>query len=704
MFVKVTAAISQRKRETPVAGTPPAYQRVYELSWNDEPTRRPTITYIHEEFLRMLREQGISHHAENSNSYSTCTSISHHTENSNSNSSCTSVSHHAENSNSYSSCTSISSNSSTYNPQRQSLFIEPNQQYLKPPSITSESNYKAETQSRGFNRDRNFPTMIQQNVHMPAPLQTSVTVPQERSTVYTTRPMERVEPFVRPVDPPPTIPASVGPSPTFATATPLYPPINYMHNPPFGRYPENPSPLRINPPPMNQPLPFGGYPGYPQGNSVPFCFSPSSSNGYPPQVSHPLQPNVYSPQMNQPPPQNGYRPQTNQLPPQNGHPPQTNQQTPSNGYQTLSNGYQTPPNGYFPQMNQQQSPSSGYPPLMNQQSPSNGRPPQSNYSPENSSYISPKNSTHFPPPVSSPIDLYHGELTRYNSRLRGKRHDAKKYAQNIPDYIRKRRVTLNLQTATLDTTSVLEIRRAWSTISTRFCNIELMHDMFLRLKQYNADFSVVSKDLNKTAFHHLFENKSTLKKFSESLKEEYKKVVRFLVENGCNVDALDSEGKTILAYYLEEDNPSLQRKYEAMISILLRNGANPNIRIRIKSTPEFTAPNSLYMAVKYNWSKSLFDLLCNYDVNSEEKDDDGNSILLLTLKGNQEGRYDKIRWVLENVYAANDLKGLETALSLVKHSSREYDLLKLYTKKEGAIQRKQIIDANKRIKKRQGDL
>ncbi|CAG8694125.1 4790_t:CDS:2, partial [Acaulospora morrowiae] len=768
--LRVNAAINQKKREVPIMGTPPDYQRIYELSWSDEPEIRPSIAYVHNELARMLEERRVvdSTFTPNRPTFEHPRSIDLQEK---------VQTIHQRNSDPISSnkpneleCPRIYQNStsspipgdysanqnlrypnhevspSTNRDSRGNILTE------KPPDISSRPKYE-KTQFQNLDQNQLPPTLIypQNPLAFPHSQNLSALPHSQNSSALPHSQNSSALPHSQNLS---TFLPSNNPPLAFPTSIPLYPPIGYMNNSPFNRFPENSTPLQFNP----QVNPR--YPGYPQENSTPLRINPlqqvnqnPSPNGYSPQMNQPPQSNGYPPQMNQPPQSqsNGYPPQMNQ-PPQsqpNGYPPQMNQPPQSNYFPQMnqppqsndfrsqmyqppqSNGFplqnsQSPqPNNFppqmgqvsqpysFPQTNQQsstffpqmdQSPqSTSIPPLMNQPPRQNDFPPQINQPPQPNGY-SPENSTLFIPvdPVIQKEARCKKALAEYSKLYRNETgyveptechagyHVSVGDTEGLVDH-------LELGAKVDDMYQFLNITESLVVITVRYCGIELMHKLLFRLKQYDAVFSVVSSGSNKTALHHLFENKSIYKKINESVKENYKKAIGFLVENGCNIDALDSEGKTILSYYLEESNPTLQRKYEAIISILLRNGANPNIRVHIR---EFIAPNSLYMAVKYNWSKSIFDLLCQYGVNSEERDNSGYSILILTMGVNQMDRLDKIKWVLENIYAASEMKDLEMAMKMVKHSSKEYDLLKMYTKKESAIQRKQIIDANKRIKVR----
>ncbi|CAG8587793.1 5567_t:CDS:2, partial [Acaulospora morrowiae] len=796
-----SAAINQKKREVPIMGTPPDYQRIYELSWSDEPEIRPSIAYVHKELARMLEERRVvdstvtqnrptSEHPRSIDLQEKVQTI--HQRNSDPISS--NKSNELECPRIYQNSTSspipgdYSANQNLRYPSHEvspSMNRDSRGNILteKPPDISSRPKYE-KTQFQNFDQNQLPPTLIYPQNPLAFPhSQNSSALPHPQNSSALPHPQNSQNSSAFPHSQnliSPTTPASNNPPLAFPTSIPLYPPIGYMNNSPFNRFPENSTPLQFN---QFNPLQVNPrYPGYPQENLTPLMINPLQqvnqypsptdyplmnrppSNGYPPQMNQPPQSNGYPPQMNQPPQShsNGYPPQMNQPPQLNGF-PQMNQPPQSNGFPQMN---QSPQLNGFPQMNQSpqsndfrsqmnQSPQpngfplqtsqlpqpNNFPPQMGQVSQPYGFPqanqqsstrfPQTNQSPQSTSIpplMKPPQQNDFPPQINQPpqpngyspenssLFIPVDPVIQKEARCKKALAEYSKLYRNETGYVEPTECHagyhvsvgdteglvdhLELGAKVDDTYQFLNITESLVVITVRYCGIEFMHKILFRLKQYDADFSVVSSGSNKTALHHLFENNSIYKKINESVKENYKKAISFLVENGCNIDALDSEGKTILSYYLEQSNPTLQRKYEAIISILLRNGANPNISVHIRSIPEFIAPNSLFMAVKYNWSKSIFDLLCLYGVNSEERDNSGYSILVLTMNVNQIDRLDKVKWVLENVYAASEMKDLEMAMKMVKHSSKEYDLLKMYTKKESAIQRKQIIDANKRIKVR----
>ncbi|CAG8464168.1 8824_t:CDS:2 [Diversispora eburnea] len=240
-------------------------------------------------------------------------------------------------------------------------------------------------------------------------------------------------------------------------------------------------------------------------------------------------------------------------------------------------------------------------------------------------------------------------------------------------------------------------------ITAKHCHLEGMREVLFKLSKYDADFTVVTKESNKTPLHYLFLNKYIVKAIQKFTKTELysdplKGIITLLVDKGCNIDALDNAGRTILSYYLAAEK-HFHEKYFPIISILLRNNANPNIKVEINEKSRFLAINSLYLAVKYNWSVNLLDLLFQYGVNKEELDENGNNILFLTVKEDHEREVDRVKWVLENVFVAIEPKSLDIAIHQVNSQRKLYDLLKKYSKKEKYFQWRQIIEANERIKK-----
>ncbi|CAG8821337.1 13363_t:CDS:1, partial [Gigaspora rosea] len=108
-------------------------------------------------------------------------------------------------------------------------------------------------------------------------------------------------------------------------------------------------------------------------------------------------------------------------------------------------------------------------------------------------------------------------------------------------------------------------------IASEHCRGEEMIKIFKVLKEFGADFNLTSKNA-KTALHYLFLNhRVSTHKGSKSMKT----IINFLVDNGCDINALDSSKRTLLVNYLS-------KKYSgefdiSIIELLLKKGANPNI-------------------------------------------------------------------------------------------------------------------------------
>lgn len=139
--------------------------------------------------------------------------------------------------------------------------------------------------------------------------------------------------------------------------------------------------------------------------------------------------------------------------------------------------------------------------------------------------------------------------------------------------------------------------------------------------------------------------------------------VSYLLEQGCNVNALDSSGKSALYFAIERGN-------EALAQLLLGKGANPNLRdigklpvlfyaiehgldgtvrslIRFGANVEAkdrSGNTTLHAAVMCN-SHSIVQLLLEYEVNINKKNDVGQTPLYLAVR---QGSSQIVQLLLEN--------------------------------------------------------
>ncbi|RHZ89421.1 hypothetical protein Glove_14g41 [Diversispora epigaea] len=693
------AIISQKKRETPIAGTPSDYQSLYQLAWTDEPTDRPPINYINSELERMLKARGI-----------------------------------------YMPETKMNNNSLP-----PPIPVKPSASYHSDPLP------KFIPHENPQSNNNSFPITQQQNSNY---------LYQQDASNQNNQPYPNSQPYYQPTpapQPPPPPPKQFRYSEPVSMPIPQIPSVNQNNFNNFNNNPQIP-PNNFNNNPQIPPNNFNSQ-QIPPNNFNSQQIPPNNFN------SHQFPPNNFNSQ--QIPPNNfnsqQFPPNSQQIPPNNFNsqqiPPNNfnSQQIPPNNFnnnpQIPPNGFnnnpQIPPNNFnnnfnAPQIsmpipvvpvvsvNSEMNPNrfSGFVPPLNiphlqqqqqqqqQQRNSFYQSPSSNTSlfdqHRNSFYNSPNSSSQrIPcfPPQSQSMDKEIGckkVLEEYNKIYKDKGgyfvpsechpgfHAALGDANGLVNHLDSGD-SVHKMYRFLNTTDSLVI------IVAKHCHLDGMREVLFKLSKFDADFTVVSKESNKTPLHYLFLNKYIIKDIQKSPKTELysdplKGVISLLVKGGCNINALDNAGRTILSYYLAAEK-HLHERYFPIISILLRNNADPNIKMQINEKSRFHATNSLYLAVKYNWSVDLLDLLFHYGVNKEELDENGNNILFLTVKEDHERGVERVKWVLENVFAAIEPKSLDIALQQVNSQKRLYDLLKKYSKKDKNTQWKQIIEANERIKR-----
>ncbi|CAG8501840.1 20381_t:CDS:2 [Gigaspora margarita] len=218
-------------------------------------------------------------------------------------------------------------------------------------------------------------------------------------------------------------------------------------------------------------------------------------------------------------------------------------------------------------------------------------------------------------------------------------------------------------------------------IASEHCRGEEMIKMLKVLKEFGADFNVTSKN-SKTALHYLFLNhRVSTHKGSKSLKT----IISFLVDNGCDINALDSSKRTLLVNYL---NKKYSGEFDiSIIELLLKKGANPNIPCEITFPECYFAPNALFIAIKNKWPFEVLDFLLNYGANIDQLDNDGNHLLLWTVmdrndkknknkESKDEMKPNSIDWVLEHSYKASEPDILKAAEKHVPMFSRQKNIIK----------------------------
>ncbi|CAG8448236.1 7321_t:CDS:2 [Acaulospora morrowiae] len=229
---------------------------------------------------------------------------------------------------------------------------------------------------------------------------------------------------------------------------------------------------------------------------------------------------------------------------------------------------------------------------------------------------------------------------------------------------------------------VIDMNEPLVLIAAKNCGGKKMINVFQRLKERNADFSVTSK-LGKTAFHLLLENKKLRKNIieksaTEKFQNNIKKIIEFLAENNCDINAKDNSNRTILSYCLTESYH--HQEHIPFISSLLKNNANPNIPVYLPG--KVHAPNALFLAIRYRWPVEVLKLLSIYGADKEKEDDDGNDLLLLTVapeKGKKQ--IESMIWVLENSRRATQDKNIKEARKHTELMSKEWKILVGFGKK-----------------------
>ncbi|CAG8643884.1 14957_t:CDS:2, partial [Gigaspora rosea] len=277
-------------------------------------------------------------------------------------------------------------------------------------------------------------------------------------------------------------------------------------------------------------------------------------------------------------------------------------------------------------------------------------------------------------------------------------------------------------------------------IVARYCdNIEMVEDIFKLLRFPSDQLNDPSKQPNlswnsvkhkKTVLHYLSQNNNLIsgidiiskdKKKPDDVSENKKKmetfhnhitrVIEFLVNDGCDINAKDDNERTVLELYLNKT--TFQAGFTKVIEVLLKNGANPNIKITVrtknlnrKSSSKInvlhttsngsasnlgvaegciTLPNMLFLAIWNRWPKRVLDLLKEHGVDINTKYDnlgDLGNLLKMCLekskngKGNQLPYIEGLEWVLNNVPNVCGKENLEAAKKLTDKNSEERKLIK----------------------------
>ncbi|KAF0556434.1 kinase-like protein [Gigaspora margarita] len=223
-----------------------------------------------------------------------------------------------------------------------------------------------------------------------------------------------------------------------------------------------------------------------------------------------------------------------------------------------------------------------------------------------------------------------------------------------------------------------------------------------------SGIDIISKDKKKP--DDVSENKENKKKM-ETFHNHITSVIKFLVEDGCDINAKDDNERTVLGLYLNKT--TFQVGFTKVIEVLLKNGANPNINIIVrtknlnrKSSSKInvshttsngsasnlgvaegciTLPNMLFLAIWNRWPTRVFDLLKEHglDINTKYDNLDGlGNLLMMCLEkskngiGSQFPYKEGLEWVLNNVPNICEKENLEAAKKLTDKNSEERKLIK----------------------------
>jgi hypothetical protein len=213
-------------------------------------------------------------------------------------------------------------------------------------------------------------------------------------------------------------------------------------------------------------------------------------------------------------------------------------------------------------------------------------------------------------------------------------------------------------------------------IAASFCGRESLNNMFRCLKDYGASFEVTTKKKGQTAFHLLFSNTVLCNQitYSKDKLNKYHRVliqaIKFLKEAGCNINAKDVDGRTILSYFLEEK--FLHQERTPIIQALLDSGADPNIPVNIKDWVEFDAKTSLLQAVRIKWPTTVLELIVKYGVDVKAINKEGMNALAIATQAKD---LSTMTWMLENISIISDSDSIKIAKKFAGNFTKESQLL-----------------------------
>jgi hypothetical protein len=213
-------------------------------------------------------------------------------------------------------------------------------------------------------------------------------------------------------------------------------------------------------------------------------------------------------------------------------------------------------------------------------------------------------------------------------------------------------------------------------ITARYCGRRNLNVIFQCLKEYRANFEVTTKKKGQTAFHLLYYNLALGKKitYKPDKLERYHKVlfqaIKFLKEVGCNINAKDKDGMTILSYFLGDK--FLHQERLPIIQALLDNGADPNISVITKHWGEFEAKTALFQAIRNKWPSSALEIIVKHGVDVKAVNKDGLNALAVATQAKD---LTTMTWMLDNISIVSDNDSLKIAKRCAGSFTKEINLL-----------------------------
>jgi ankyrin repeat protein len=188
-------------------------------------------------------------------------------------------------------------------------------------------------------------------------------------------------------------------------------------------------------------------------------------------------------------------------------------------------------------------------------------------------------------------------------------------------------------------------------IAAKFCGRKNLNVIFQCLKEYGASFRVATKKRGLTAIHLLYFNLSLTKRITSSgdKLDTTSQAIKFLKESGCDINAKDVDGMTVLSYFLGAR--FLHQENLPVIQALLKNKADPNLSVTIKDWGEFDAKTALLQAVRNKWPTSVLEIIIKHGVDVKAVNKDNMNVLAIAAQNKDS---DTLAWMLDNIYILND--------------------------------------------------